>query len=121
MKHFLSVVVAMLATLALTGSIALAEHKRTTCTFENDVMVNSTMVKAGTYELVFDSKTDQLSIKKENGKTVATTVGHLEQRPEKVERTEIDTVTDGNTAVLTSIQFAGQRQVVVIGNPAAGR
>jgi len=121
MKHFLSKVVAVIAFCALAGSIALAEHKRTTVTFENNTMVSGTMIKAGTYQLVFDSKTSQLSIKKEDGKTIATAVGHLEQRPEKVERTEIDTVTSGDTAVLNSIQFAGQRQAVVIGNSAAGR
>ena len=120
MKHFLSVSIGVLAVCALAGSIALAEHKRSTFTFENNVMVSGTLVKAGTYDLVFDSKTDQLKLER-NGKTVATAVGHLEERTQKAERTRVDTVTSGDTLVLTSIQFSGQRQAVVIPNSASGR
>jgi len=115
MKHFLSVLVAIIVGGVLAASIALADHKRATFTFDTSVMVNGTLVKPDTYQLVFDNKTNQLAIKKE-GKTIVTAAAHLEQRDAKAEQTEVLTLQNGDTSILTGVRFAGQRQEVVIAN-----
>jgi hypothetical protein len=55
---------------ALTSVVAFAKVHKHKVTFENDIKVNGTLVKKGTYDVKFDDETGQLSIIK-NGKTVA--------------------------------------------------
>ena len=68
MKSIVNRMVAVLMVGALTGVVAFAKVHKQKVTFENDMKVNGTLVKKGTYELKFDDETGQLSISK-NGKT----------------------------------------------------
>jgi hypothetical protein len=51
-----------LAAVAIMSAIALADRKTDTVTFANDVTVGGATVKAGTYTVRFDYKTNELSV-----------------------------------------------------------
>jgi hypothetical protein len=106
------------ALVAVIAAAALADKKKTTIIIDKDVIVNGTLVKAGTYNAQFDFKTDTLSVMKESGKVVATAPGTVEDRTHKAEQTEIETDLDGNNQVMTSITFSGDRRTIMIGGAA---
>jgi hypothetical protein len=105
----------MVALIAVIAAAVLADKKRTTVIFDKDVIVNGTLVKAGTYNAQFDFKTDTLSVMKESGKVVATATGTVEDRTHKAAQTEIETDLQGNNQVVTSITFSGDHRTILIG------
>ena len=81
--------------------------------FLMDTKVNGTLVKSGTYDVVFDEETGELSIVK-GSKVIATTATRLEQRERKARSTETNTSVEGNETKLISITFGGSDQRVVV-------
>jgi hypothetical protein len=73
-------------------------------TFAVDTKVDETLVKRGTYEVVFNEESGELSILK-GRKLVAKASGRLEMREGKVKGTEFLTVMDGNETAFVSISF----------------
>jgi len=103
----------LLVTLASVA--AFAKGKRIQVSFLTDTKVNGTLVKHGTYDVVFDEETGKLSIVK-GSKIVATTTTRLEQRESKARSTETNTIVEGDETRLVSITFGGSDQRVVV-NP----
>src|ERR1041384_8566024 len=90
MKRFITGIVCALA-IALVASLGVAakdKTKRKTVEFTQDVMVNGTLLKAGTYDVKFNEQTGELSVIK-NGKVKATTTAHLEQRTSEAKDTAV--------------------------------
>ena len=79
MKSIVSKMVAVVMVGALTGVVALAKVHKQKTTFENDIKVNGTLVKKGTYDVKFDDQTGQFSVSK-HGKVVAEAMARTEQR-----------------------------------------
>ena len=105
------VVVVMIGALASVAAFAKTHKQRVT--FENDVKVNGTVVKKGTYEVKFDDATGQLSINK-NGKVVAQTMAKLEARAKKANGFQLRSVGNGEETELTGLTFGGSDKDVVI-------
>ena len=105
------VVVVMIGALASVAAFAKTHKQRVT--FENDVKVNGTLVKKGTYEVKFDDATGQLSINK-NGKVVAQTMAKLEARAKKANGFQLRSVGNGDETELTGLTFGGSDKDVVI-------
>jgi len=82
MKSIVNRIVVVVMIGALASVAAFAKTHKHRVTFENDIKVNGTLVKKGSYDVKFDDETGQLSIIK-NGKTVAETTGRLEARAKK--------------------------------------
>lgn len=82
-------------------------------TFAVDTKVDETLVKRGTYEVVFNEESGELSILK-GRKLVAKASGRLEMREGKVKGTEFLTVMDGNETAFVSISFGSSDQKVVL-------
>ncbi|HXG66126.1 MAG TPA: hypothetical protein VNO70_13580 [Blastocatellia bacterium] len=111
MKNLVNRTVALLVMGAIASVLALAKPTTKEVTFSRDVMVNGTVVKAGTYKVVFDDQTGELTITK-GKKTVAQAPARLEKlegdsRAVYTTRTETDgdvllsvTLKDGNRAVI---------------------
>ena len=76
MKLMVSRMVAILMVGALTGVVAFAKVHKQKVTFDNDIKVNGTLVKKGTYDVKFNDESGQLSIEK-NGKTVAQAMARI--------------------------------------------
>lgn len=110
------VVVVMIGALASVAAFAKTHKQRVT--FENDVKVNGTLVKKGTYEVKFDDATGQLSINK-NGKVVAQTMAKLEARAKKANGFQLRSVGNGDETELVGFTFGGSDKDVVITNGGA--
>jgi len=115
MKSMVSKIVAVLMVGALTGVVAFAKVHKQKVTFDNDIKVNGTLVKKGTYEVKFDDETGQLAIVK-NGKTVAQAMAKLEQREKKANDFQLRSVSNGDELQLTGFTFGGSDKDVVISN-----
>ena len=118
MRRVTAQFVALLAVVTLVAAAALAEKKRAEIVLDKDVVVNGTLVKAGTYKAQFDFKTDTLSVMKETGKVVATAHGTVEERQAKAPQTQVVTDLDGSNQVMTSITFSGDHRTIVLASGA---
>ena len=118
MKSVISKVLAVLMVGALTGVVALAKVKKERVTFDNDIKVNGTLVKKGTYEVKFDDESGQLSIVK-NGKVVVEAATRLEARSNKAADFQIRSITNGNELQLAGVTFGGSDKDVMIANNGA--
>ncbi|HET9525843.1 MAG TPA: hypothetical protein VFO99_06740 [Pyrinomonadaceae bacterium] len=113
MKSIVNRIVVVVMVGALTSVAAFAKTHKHRVTFDNDIKVNGTVVKKGTYEVKFDDATGQLSIVK-NGKTVAQTMAKLEARAKKANGFQLRSVESGEETQLTGVTFGGSDQDVVI-------
>ena len=116
MKRFIQTFACALA-IALVASLGVAakdKTKKKTVEFTQDVMVNGTVVKAGTYDVKFNEETGELSIVKD-GKVKATTAAHLEARSNEAKDTALIIASTGGVAELRGVAFGGSNQNVVVG------
>ena len=118
MKSIVNKVLAVLMVGALTGVVALAKVQKEKVTFDNDIKVNGTLVKKGTYEVKFDDQTGQLSIVK-NGKVIAEAMTRLEARSKKASDFQLRSVLNGNELQLAGVTFGGSDKDVMIANNGA--
>ena len=113
MKSIVNRIVVVVMVGALTSVAAFAKTHKHRVTFDNDIKVNGTVVKKGSYEVKFDDATGQLSIIK-NGKTVAQTMARLESRVKKANGFQLRSVGEGDETQLTGVTFGGSDKDVVI-------
>ncbi|HET7114295.1 MAG TPA: hypothetical protein VFI57_11670 [Pyrinomonadaceae bacterium] len=113
MKSIVNRIVVVVMVGALTSVAAFAKTQKHRVTFDNDIKVNGTLVKKGTYEVKFDDETGQLSINK-NGKTVAQTMAKLEARAKKANGFQLRSVGNGDETELVGLTFGGSDKDVVI-------
>ena len=103
---------------ALTGVVALAKVHKEKVTFENDIKVNGTLVKKGTYDVKFDDATGQLSLSKQ-GKVVAEAMTRTEQRAKKAGDFQVRSISSGNEMQLVGVTFGGSDKDIMIANNGA--
>jgi hypothetical protein len=113
MKSIVSKMAAVVMVGALTSVVAFAKVHKEKVTFDNDIKVNGTVVKKGTYDLKFDDESGQLSITK-NGKVVAQAMAKAEQREKKANDFQLRSTTDGGETNLIGVTFNGSDKNVVI-------
>ena len=118
MNSIVNLMVVVLMFGALTSVVAFAKVQRHKVTFDNDIKVNDTVVKKGTYEVKFDDETGQLSIIKD-GKTVAQAMTRLEARSKKANDFQLRSTTNGDETQLVGVTFGGSDKDVVISNTGA--
>ena len=114
-RSFVAVIVLALATVT-----TFAKVKKVRLAFADDVMVSSTLVKAGTYDFRFNDETGELSILKE-GKVQVKTAARFEPRSDKAKYTAIRTRQTGSVMEFTGLVFDGQMQEVVVTSAATIR
>lgn len=113
MKSIMSRMLVVLMVGALTSVAALAKTHKHKVTFEEDIKVNGTVVKRGTYDVKFDDESNQLSILK-NGKVVAQAMARLESRDKKANDFQLRSTNKDNEQKLTGVTFGGSDKDVVI-------
>jgi len=113
MKSIMSRMLVVLMVGALTSVAALAKVHKHKVTFEEDIKVNGTVVKKGSYDVKFDDETNQLSILK-NGKVVAQAMARLESREKKANDFQLRSTNKDNEQKLTGVTFGGSDKDVVI-------
>ena len=84
MKSFANRIVALLATVTLTGVLAFGQTKtiEKEVTLRRSVTVNGTLVKKGTYKVAFNEETSELTFRKGRN-VVATAQARLEKTNER--------------------------------------
>ena len=118
MKSIVNRIVVVVMVGALLSVAAFAKTQKQRVTFENDIKVNGTLVKKGTYEVKFDEESGQLSINK-NGKTVAQTMAKLEARAKKANGFQVRSIGEGENAELVGLTFSGSDKDVVVSGGSA--
>ena len=118
MKSIVNRIVVVIMIGALASVAAFAKTHKHRVTFENDIKVNGTLVKKGSYDVKFDDASGQLSIIK-NGKTVAQTMAKLEARAKKANGFQLRSVGSGDETEMTGLTFGGSDKDVVITNGSA--
>jgi hypothetical protein len=106
------IVACLLVTLA--GATAFGNTRKSAIAFSVDTKVNTTIVKKGKYEVVFDDRSGELSIFK-GAKLIAKAAARLEKRDQKARRTEVQTILEGMDQKLVSITFSGSHENLVVG------
>ncbi|MBA2339671.1 MAG: hypothetical protein H0V88_04705 [Pyrinomonadaceae bacterium] len=114
MKRFANNMIAALVLCAMTSVVASAKMTTERVTFPQDVMVNGTMVKKGTYKVTFDDVTGVLNIHVSK-KSIATTTARWEKRDRKALETRVSSIMQGDTRELRSITMSGDNQSIVVG------
>ena len=116
MKKFAVRMVIALVVCALAGSrvFAKAKIKSSTVSFGADFIVGNTLVKRGTYKLVFNTKTNELTILAKDKTVVAQTVAHLEARKTATSGMEIILGQKGENQALISLAFPGDSRSVIL-------
>ena len=118
MKSILNRMVVVLVVGALSSVVAFAKVHKHRATFVDDIKVNNTLVKKGSYDVKFDDQTGQISISK-NGKVVAQAMGRLEDRTKKANDFQLRSSGSGDSLQLIGMTFGGQNKDVVISNNGA--
>lgn len=118
MKSIMSRMLVVLMVGALTSVAALAKVHKHKVTFEEDIKVNGTVVKRGSYDVKFDDETNQLSILK-NGKVVAQAMARIESRAKKANDFQLRSTNKDNEQQLTGVTFGGSDKDIVITEGAA--
>lgn len=114
MKTLMNRVVVLLVLCAMTCVMASAKTISKDVTFNKDVMVNGTLVKAGAYKVVFDDQSGELTIAK-GKKIVAKTTARLE-KVSGDPRTVYLTQTDSNALLSVTLKGGNQATIVNGGN-----
>ena len=118
MKSIVNRMLVVMLVGALTSVAAFAKVRKQRVTFDNDIKVNGTLVKKGTYDLKFDDETGQLSIVK-NGKTVAHAMARTEDRQKKAGDFQLRSAVNGDETQLVGVTFGGSDKNIVITNGGA--
>ena len=114
MKKFASRIIIALVVCALSATASFAKVRSSTVTFGLDFTVGDTFVKKGTYKLVFNDQTKELSILAKDKTVVAKTVAHLENRKNSASAIEINLVARGEHQALVSLAFPDDKQLIVL-------
>ncbi len=113
MKNLVSKTMIILVLSSMMGVMALAEGKNEKVTFNHDMVVNGTLVKKGTYKMVYDEKSGELTLF--SGKNVvAKSPAHAQTRNIKAENNEIKVNQQEIGSVLRSITIAGDTQNFIL-------
>ena len=98
---------------AITSGVALAEVIKKEVTFAQPVVVNGTVVKSGTYNVVYDDQTKELSIVK-GRKVVASAPAQLEKREQKDHAVYVTRDNgDSSNVILISVTFKDGNQATI--------
>src|SRR3989337_767730 len=113
MRSSVSKFLLVVLVVAMTSVVAFAKKERKTVSLPADMKINGTVVKKGTYDVVFDRDGGQLSVLK-NGKVVATTTARVEARDRKARTTEVVSLNGNDGRSLLRIAFGGSKENIVI-------
>ena len=114
MKKFFARTFTAFVICALAGAIALADSKKDQIKVTEDFQLNGASVEKGTYEVSFDEKAGEISLKR-RGKVVAKSKARAEQSESKSKYTTFSVGETGGSRVLRSVTFAGSKQTVIVG------
>ena len=114
MKKFFARTLAAFVICTLAGASALADNKKDQIRVTEEFQLNGASVEKGTYEVSFDEKAGEISLKR-HGKVIARSKARAERSESKSKYTTFTVGEAGGGRVLRSVKFAGDKQTVVVG------
>ncbi len=117
-KFIVSLAAALLLCRSLVGT-ALANEKnlKKTFTLTEDVMVNETFIKKGEYRVLFNTKTEEVTLSKD-GDVVFTSKAKVETQSEKALYNSASFKPTAKGKVLNGFTFAGDRRTIILSEAA---
>src|SRR3954454_20641480 len=103
----------------VTTVVAFGKVKSQVITFGQDFTVNGTQIKAGTYKLSFDDKTNELTIIDKKTMAVLAKVNARAERQNSSSGLNIEMQDQAGVQVLTSVAFPGERGRILLGEAPA--
>lgn len=116
------IMMAVMAMLIIGAISAEAKNRSKRITFSNDVTVNGTVVKKGSYDVKFDAQNNEVTIL-DDGRVIATTKVDVQMVERKNPHNTAAFVERNNSRVLTTITFEGDRRILTVvdgGSQSAG-
>ena len=113
MKRTFTRIVAALVVGALLGGAALAGTKSKNVRFDDNVTVNGTLLKKGTYKVAFNEETNELTISR-GSKVLVKTTAKLEdyKKTSAAYAPEYKTRTESGAQLLTHVNLGGAYAVL---------
>ena len=120
MKKF-AVSIILTSLLAMSGVAALAQEKnlKEHFTFENDVRINSTVVKKGRYLVEFNAQSGEMSIL-DGEKVLARAKATVKVNDKKFRDDALLTTNTPEGSKVVGMRLGGQREELTIGEDVAG-
>lgn len=112
MRHLLNRAAILLFVCAAASVAAFATTSSRKVTFNRDVTVNGTPVKAGTYKATFDDKTGVFTLL--SGKTVVARAAARLEAHDDASGGEISTKNDGMGNTLISVDMSRSNRAVIV-------
>ncbi len=109
--------VSLLCLLSL-GILAQEKNLKEKFTFDDDFLVNTTLVKKGTYLVRYDSDTNEVSIM-DRDEVVARAKATVTTHDKKFGQDAIVTITTPTGRKLTGLRLGGQREEITISDNVA--
>src|SRR5689334_17325566 len=114
MKSIMNSVLLVALLVTLPATAAFGKARKSNIVLSSDTKVNGTLVKKGTYEVVYDDQSGELSIFK-GTKLIAKTSARVEKRDQKARDTEVQTALEGMDQKLVGVAFSGSYDNVIVG------
>ncbi len=115
MKNTVSRLLIVFVLCVCASVVASAKETSRVITFGQDFVVGETSIKAGTYKITYDDKTNELTFAdKKTKEVVAKVKATSEARDGKSALTDLKIVSKGNNSILVAITFAGENQNILI-------
>jgi len=95
--------------------VSFAKETSRVITFGQDFVVGETSVKAGTYKITYNDKTNELTFAdKKTKEVVAKVKATAEARDGKSALTDLKVISKGDKSILVAITFAGENENILI-------
>jgi hypothetical protein len=120
MKSSISRIAVVFLVTFLSVNTLFADTKSKTVQFPEDMKVNGTLVRKGTYEVKFDDKSGELSIMK-NKKVIARASATLAKRDRSARQFVLRSSGSGDDLQLTGVTFMGSDHDVIISGTQASK
>lgn len=113
-KLVVSISAALLLCLSLVGtSLANEKNLKKTFMLNEDVMINDKTIKKGEYRVVFNAKTEEVTLSKD-GDVVYSGKAMVEVRPDKARYNSASFKATDKGKMLNGFTFAGDRRAVIL-------
>lgn len=115
MKRFgISIAAAFLVCLSLAATFVVeAKNRKKTITFNEDVLVNDTLVKKGTYEVKFDAASNRVSVL-QDGELIVTAKADVKLTERKAPYNSASFTQTEKGQVLSALTFEGDKRLILV-------
>ena len=115
MKRFGMTLAALAMFFVMTAATGLANGKdrEKEVRYTEDVMLNGTLLKAGTYMVKFDAKTNEVTFRRD-GKVVAKTKAAVQVNENKAPYNSTSFVNTDKGKMISSLTFSGDRRTLLL-------